>query len=81
MLAARIDRLPAEEKGLLQTLAVLGRDSSLRLVQRVTSKPDDELARMLSRLHAGEFIYEQPAAGDIEYIFKHDAGGGPATRC
>jgi predicted ATPase len=26
---------------------------------------------MLSRLQAGEFIYEQPAAGDVEYIFKH----------
>ena len=26
---------------------------------------------MLSDLQAGEFIYEQPAAGDIEYIFKH----------
>ena len=71
MLASRIDRLPAEEKELLQTLAVLGREFPLGLVQRVTLKPDDELERMLSRLQAGEFIYEQPAAGDIEYIFKH----------
>ena len=61
----------AEEKELLQTLAVLGREFPLGLVQRVTRKPDDELERMLSRLQAGEFIYEQPATGDIEYIFKH----------
>ena len=26
---------------------------------------------MLDDLQLGEFIYEQPAVGDIEYIFKH----------
>ena len=34
MLAARIDRLPAEEKELLQTLAVIGREFPLALVRR-----------------------------------------------
>ena len=29
------------------------------------------LERMLSELQLGEFIYEQPAVGDIEYTFKH----------
>jgi len=70
VLAARIDRLPTEEKQLLQTLAVLGREFPLALVQRVTLNADDELERKLSRLQAGEFIYEQPAC-DVEYIFKH----------
>src|SRR6266446_3870977 len=59
VLAARIDRLSTEDKELLQTLAVLGREFPLGLVQRVTSKTDDELECMLSRLQAGEFIYEQ----------------------
>jgi len=71
VLAARIDRLPAENKELLQTLAVLGREFPLGLVRRVTLKPEDELEQRLSRLQAGEFIYEQPAAGDLEYTFKH----------
>jgi predicted ATPase/class 3 adenylate cyclase len=71
VLAARIDRLSAEEKELLQTLAVLGREFRLGLVKRVTRKPENELEPRLARLQAGEFIYEQPAAGDIEYIFKH----------
>jgi len=71
VLASRIDRLPAEEKELLHTLAVLGREFPLVLVQRVASAPADELDRMLSRLQVGEFIYEQPAAGDVEYTFKH----------
>src|SRR5258708_5276456 len=26
---------------------------------------------MLADLQAGEFIYEQPAANDVEYVFKH----------
>jgi len=71
VLATRIDRLPAEEKELLQTLAVLGREFPFKLVQRVTQKSDDELERMVSRLQAGEFIYEQPATGDVQYTFKH----------
>src|SRR5437899_1736371 len=71
VLASRIDRLSTKEKELLQTLAVLGREFPLGLVQRVTLKPDDEVERGLSRLQAGEFIYEQPAAGDVEYIVKH----------
>src|SRR6202011_5106924 len=49
----------------------LGREFPLGLVQRVTRKPEDELERMLSRLQAGGFIYEQPAAGAVEYIFKN----------
>jgi tetratricopeptide (TPR) repeat protein len=71
ILAARIDRLPAPEKELLQTLAVLGREFPLRLIKRVTGKSDDELERMLSDLQLGEFIYEQAAFPDVEYIFKH----------
>jgi class 3 adenylate cyclase/predicted ATPase len=71
MLAARIDRLPAEQKELLQTLAVFGREFPLSLVHRVIKQSDDELNRMLSDLQLAEFIYEQPATGDIEYTFKH----------
>jgi class 3 adenylate cyclase/predicted ATPase len=71
VLAARLDRLPTEEKELLQVMAVLGREFPLRLVQRVAWKSAAELERMLSQLQAGEFIYEQPAIGDTEYIFKH----------
>ena len=71
ILASRIDRLPAAEKELLQTLAVLGREFPLGLIKRVAGKSDDELERMLSALQLAEFIYEQPAMGDIEYQFKH----------
>jgi class 3 adenylate cyclase/tetratricopeptide (TPR) repeat protein len=71
ILASRIDRLATAEKELLQTLAVLGREFSSGLLKRVAGKSDDELERMLSVLQLAEFIYEQPAMGDIEYMFKH----------
>ena len=71
ILASRIDRLSAEQKELLQTLAVMGRESSLALIRRVASHADTELERMLADLQAGEFIYGQSAANDLEYVFKH----------
>ena len=71
ILAARIDRLPAEAKELLQTLAVIGREFPISLIGAVVTKSDDELNRLLNDLQLGEFIYEQPALGDTEYIFKH----------
>jgi predicted ATPase len=74
ILAARIDRLPPDEKELLQTLAVIGREFPLSLVKRVVDGADgadDDLNRKLGDLQMAEFIYEQPAVGDLEYTFKH----------
>jgi predicted ATPase/class 3 adenylate cyclase len=71
ILAARIDRQPSEHKRLLQTLAVIGRQSSRGLLRQVASHPDRQLERMLVDLQAGEFIYEQPATTGVEYVFKH----------
>jgi class 3 adenylate cyclase/tetratricopeptide (TPR) repeat protein len=71
ILASRIDRLPGAEKELLQTLAVIGMTFPFPLAREVIRKPDDELNRILSNLQLAEFIYEQPAVGDIEYTFKH----------
>lgn len=71
ILAARIDRLPPEQKELLQTLAVLGKEFALSLVRAVTGRGADDLNRLLGELQVAEFIYEQPAAGDVQYTFKH----------
>src|SRR5208282_4147593 len=43
ILASRIDRQPSEHKQLLQTLAVIGRESSLGLLRQVASHPDVQL--------------------------------------
>ena len=71
ILAARIDRQPADRKQLLQTLSVIGRESSLSLLTHVTPHADTQLERMLAELRAGEFIYEQPSTTGVEYVFKH----------
>jgi class 3 adenylate cyclase len=71
ILAARIDRLPPEAKDLLQTLAVIGMEFPLLLVREVAQRPFEQIDRSLGALQTGEFIYEQPAAGNVEYTFKH----------
>jgi tetratricopeptide (TPR) repeat protein len=71
ILAARIDRLAPEAKELLQTLAVIGSEFPLALVLQIVHLPDDRLDRLFDVLQAGEFIYEQPAMGGVEYFFKH----------
>ena len=71
VLTSRIDRLPAEEKELLQTLAVIGREFPASLVRAVAHRNEAALDGMLSHLQGAEFIYEQPAFPDVEYTFKH----------
>ena len=71
VLAARIDRLAPDEKALLQQLAVIGREFPLSLVRQVITQPEDELYRLLASLQRKEFLYEQPAFPEVEYIFKH----------
>ncbi len=71
VLAARIDRLASDEKALLQQLAVIGREFPLSLLRQVITQPEDELYRLLSSLQRKEFLYEQPAFPEVEYLFKH----------
>jgi predicted ATPase len=71
LLASRMDRLPPEDKDLLQTLAVIGKEFPFGLLRRVAEQGEEDLYRGLSRLQAGEFIYEQPAFPEPEYTFKH----------
>jgi class 3 adenylate cyclase len=71
ILAARIDRLPLDAKDLLQTLSIIGRELPMSLIRTVVAIPAEHLDQMLNDLQLGEFIYEQPAVGDTEYVFKH----------
>ena len=64
ILASRIDALPATQKDLLQTLAVIGKDFLLNLVSHITASPADRLEPMLKGLQTGEFIYEQAVLGE-----------------
>jgi class 3 adenylate cyclase/predicted ATPase len=71
ILAARIDRLPREHKELLQTLAVIGRESRLGLVRRIAAHAEPRLEGMLGDLRTSEFVREEPASAEVEYVFKH----------
>jgi tetratricopeptide (TPR) repeat protein len=71
VLAARIDRLPPEEKRLLQTAAVIGLEVPLPLLQAIAGAPDEPLCAGLARLLAAEFLYETRLFPDLEYTFTH----------
>ena len=71
VLAARIDRLPPEEKRLLQTAAVIGTEVPLPLLQAIADLPEEALHRGLAHLQAAEFLYETRLFPEPEYTFKH----------
>jgi len=71
ILAARIDRLPPEEKWLLQAASVIGKDVPFTLLQAIADVPEESLRRGLTHLQAAEFLYETRLFPDLEYTFKH----------
>ena len=71
VLAARIDRLPPEEKALLQTAAVIGPEVPLALLHAVAEGPEGPLRLGLTHLQAAEFLYETRLFPEIEYTFTH----------
>jgi class 3 adenylate cyclase/predicted ATPase len=71
VLAARIDRLEPPAKGLLQTLAVVGRSVGAELVREVAGRPEDELRRLLAALETADFLYEEASRAGTHYVFKH----------
>ena len=71
VLAARIDRLAPEEKGLLQTAAVLGTDVPFALLRAIADVPEAALHSSLAHLQAAEFLYETRLFPEPEYTFKH----------
>jgi tetratricopeptide (TPR) repeat protein len=71
ILAARIDRLPARQKQVLQAASVIGKDVPHALLQPVAGLEEDELRRVLAKLREAEFLYEARLFPDLEYAFKH----------
>jgi class 3 adenylate cyclase len=71
LLAARIDRLPPEDKSLLQSASVIGTTVPLLLLQAIAERTGDDLAAGLARLQSAEFIYETRLFPEAEYEFRH----------
>ncbi len=71
VLAAWIDQLPPQEKTLLETAAVIGKDVPFALLQAIAGMPEVALRRGLTHLQAAEFLYETALFPELEYTFKH----------
>jgi class 3 adenylate cyclase/predicted ATPase len=71
VLTARIDRLPAEEKQLLQAASVIGTEVPLPLLEAIAELPEAALHRGLAHLQAAEFLYETRLFPERAYTFKH----------
>ena len=71
VLAARIDRLPLNERRLLQAAAVIGKDIPLVLLAAISDLEEEPLRQGLRRLQAAELLYEVALFPSPEYTFKH----------
>src|SRR6266550_6034042 len=70
VLAARIDRLTADQKAALQVAAVLGREFSLDLAEEVWAG-DVPLEARLQELKGMEFLRERHGVPERIFVFKH----------
>ncbi|MGH7266530.1 MAG: ATP-binding protein, partial [Candidatus Rokuibacteriota bacterium] len=71
VIAARIDRLPPEEKQLLEVASVVGKAFAFPLLAAVADLPEADLRRALTHLQAAEFLYEASLFPEVEYAFRH----------
>ena len=71
VLAARLDRLPPEEKRLLQTAPSSAPRCPCPCSRPLRRLPEVALHRGLAHLRAGEFLYETRLFPEPEYTFTH----------
>jgi tetratricopeptide (TPR) repeat protein len=71
VLEARIDRLAPEDKRLLQTAAVIGREVPLTWLQPIAGLDDPALQAGLARLQVTEFLAETRRSPERVYAFRH----------
>lgn len=76
LVSARVKRLPAEQKGLIQRAAVMGQRFNLALLGRVTGVPAADLkpillglkdVGLLNRISAAEFSFSSDLVRDVVY--------------
>lgn len=72
VIASRIDRLPNEDKALLQLASVLGPRISPNLLAAVTGTPLAQLQSRLWSLEMLDFLEEARSGPSVEYVFAHD---------
>ena len=67
---ARVDRLQAEAKQVLQCAAVIGRLFKYRLLEQLTQR-EHELNQHLDEIKSRDLVYEERTVPELEYAFKH----------
>ncbi|MEW6269219.1 MAG: AAA family ATPase [Thermodesulfobacteriota bacterium] len=72
VLAARIDRLPENEKALLQTAAVIGKRFARSVLERIADVPQTGVGSALAELERLGFVHEEAReGGETSYVFNH----------
>jgi DNA-binding winged helix-turn-helix (wHTH) protein/predicted ATPase len=71
VLTARIDRLPAVAKRVLQNAAVIGQEVPFSLLAAITRLPKETLSQSLAQLQAAELLHETCFVPESVYTFKH----------
>lgn len=71
VIAARIDRLSAWEKSLLQMCAIIGKEVALVVLERVAGPMRGHVERGLEALFHAELIQTQPADVGRKFSFRH----------
>jgi class 3 adenylate cyclase/predicted ATPase len=67
---ARVDRLQAEAKTVLQCASVIGRLFKYRLLEQL-SRQEMNLDRYLNEFENKDLVYEERTVPEVEYTFKH----------
>ena len=70
-LAARIDRLPAREKELVQTMSVIGTEIPGPLLSELSDLDESQLAEAVDVLASAQWVIPHGPRGSREYVFKH----------
>jgi tetratricopeptide (TPR) repeat protein len=71
VLAARIDRLPAVQKDVLQVASVIGKEVPAAVLSKLITLGPAELEETLTALSEAELLIIARAAPDREFSFKH----------
>jgi class 3 adenylate cyclase/tetratricopeptide (TPR) repeat protein len=71
VLTARIDRLAPDDKALLQSASVIGREVPCALLQLITERTESQVREGLARLRESEFLYEVDPSPEPLHVFKH----------
>jgi class 3 adenylate cyclase/tetratricopeptide (TPR) repeat protein len=70
-IGARVDRIRAEDKNLLQIAAVIGTEFPVSAVQQMAQTPIENVELALNRLCDVELIQRQVGAGAGQFMFRH----------